>query len=897
MLLATKLYLPLPHPDHMVRPRLNQLLDAGLASRLILVAAPAGFGKSSCVSAWLQTLEERQRVAWLSLAEEENEILRYFAYLIAALQQIDATIGQEAQRLLASPQPPPAELLMTLLINDLTAVNQPGILVLDDYHLITDQTIHQAMIFLIEKMPPTLKVVITARADPPFPLARWRVRRMLVEVRTQDLRFLAGEATTFLVEQLGIDLATHDVAALAARTEGWIAGLQLAALSLQGRRDVAGFVQSFTGSHTYIIDYLVEEVLQRQPPAIQHFLLATSILPRFCADLCQAVTGQHNAQALIEEVRRANLFLVALDNERIWYRYHHLFAEVLQHRLGRQDASAAVTYHRLASDWYAAQGFAAEAVDHAFAAGDLALVTQHIERFYDTVAKEGKQSLFALWMAKLPATELLARPVLALGAVNIMLIRYELDQADAWLAQLTDQLDHDSCDPHVRGELLYQKAHAASRRFAFPATIEYGERGLQIIGADDVGLRAKYMLMLGLAYYYVRGMEASLRAFEQATKFALQANDLYIALYGMNNQAEALVKLGRLPQAITLFQSGLALVADRPFTYLTITNRINDGLSLVYYEINNLPAMQACVEQTLAHRTWLNPVRNFENQVALAKLHFAQGDAPLALTTVENALRSYAEQKLPLEGSSQARQLRVYLWLALGMEEQASQWAAQSGLTIHDELATTRQPEYIALARTLLAQGNTAAAQLLLQRLLAATQADNQEGTQVELLALQALAYTQQGDQAAAYSSLAAALRRGQAGGFVRSFITLGEPLRHLLQKYVASQPTNNSGQSTYLAQLLAAFPPSVTTTVAVVAAAPAVATAVLAAPPLVEPLSERELEVLRLVAAGLSNTQIADQLIITVGTVKRHLNNIFGKLAVGSRTQAIAQARTLRLI
>jgi LuxR family maltose regulon positive regulatory protein len=913
MLLSTKLFVPQPHGTNVARPRLLAKLNAGLASRLLLVSAPAGFGKTTLATEWIHALHAddvgkdsqggenvaKYAVGWLALAEDDNAAPRFFTYLLAALQRIDPTIGRDAEPMLASSQPPPADLLMTLLINDMAQLNQPFVLVLDDYHLITDQAIHHAVGFLVEKMPPLMKLVLTTRVDPPLPLARWRARRWLTEIRAQDLRFTEAESTLFLHNGLDVTLSPSEIAALERRTEGWVAGLQLVLLSMQGRTDPAAFIRNFTGSHAYIIDYLVEEVLQQQPPALEAFLLATAILERFCASLCNAVTAADDADERITQLARSNLFLFPLDQERQWYRYHHLFADVLQHRLRSQDPALAVTYHRRASHWYAERALANEAVHHAFAAGDLSLAADLIERFYDEVAKRGGQSFFAEWMGNLPAELCLARPILALGCANIHLIRYQLAEAEQWLEQLAPLLDQAGVDRQLRGEYLYQRAHAASRRFDFAGVIAYGERGRQLIAPEDVALHAKFQLLLGLAYYYVRGMAASLHAFAQATHFALQAGDLYIALYGINNQAEALVKLGRLHEAIAAFQSGLTLVAERPYEYLTITNRLHDGLSLVYYEINDLAAMQRHVDQALARHEWLNPVRNFENQVALAKLQFAQGDPALALTTIENALTAFTKQQLPPESSTYALQLRVYLWLALGEHGAARAWLTQSGLTVDDELNNARQAEYIALARILLATGDPATAYTLLQRLLAAAQADEQEGTQVELLALQALALAQRATPANAHAALADALTRGMNGGYVRTFVTLGPPLRQLLVDHLPGYedlyPTAlRRTMHQYVAQLLHAFPIPRSTAIA-----PAMPTASTprSAQPLVEPLSDRELEVLRLVADGLSNSQIAGQLIITVGTVKRHLNNIFGKLGVSSRTQAIARARELELL
>lgn len=909
VLLTTKLFLPTPRPNLVARPRLLQVLDHSPHARLILVSAPPGFGKSTLITTWIAAQNapeparshndsQQLKFCWLSLDESDNDPVHFLAYLLAAFQNAEPTIGATAQIMLQAPQRPPITALLTIILNDLSSRATPICLILDDYHVITAQAIHEAITFLVEQLPPPVRLVITSRVDPPLPLARWRVRRVLTEIRANDLRFTPAEAAEFLRDALGNTLPDEVVETLETRTEGWVAGLQLAALSMQGRADVGKFVRHFTGSHVFIIDYLAEEVLHKLPAATQNFLLQTSILERFCAALCDAVIGRSDAQLFLEQIQRANLFLIPLDDHREWFRYHHLFAEVLQNRLqqGGNDLTAAL--HRRATYWYAQQNLLAEAIHHAFAATDLELAAGLIEQGLDQWMKRGEQTIIAGWLEKLPRAVCLARPRLALAYSNILIIRHDLTAADDWLQRLTVALTAVETDPQIWGELLYQRANAASRQFDFERTRAYSEQGLAAVAADDWSLRAKLLLMLGLAYYYTGKTQASHPTFAQATRFALAGQDLYIALYGINNQAEALYRLGRLAEARQSFETGLQLVQEHALDHLAIANQLHHGLALLLYEVNELAAMQVHLDQALARRYWMNPLQTLFNQVGLAMLQFARGQLAAALTTVEQTLAQLTEQNFPLEDASVAQQLRVYLWLDLGEQAAASQWAAASNLPL-DPVNMTRQMEYLALVRVLLVEGRASAALTLLGRLHQAAQADEQENILVVLLALQALAWTAAGNSAAGQASLVAAVERGRKGGFMRSLVTLGAPLQRLLTRYRQSPnlPTELSG---YLDQLLAAFPPIATQLAAQPAAVQLPSSRPTAAANtggLVEPLSERELAVLRLVAAGHSNSQIAAQLIVTVGTVKRHLNNIFGKLQVTSRTQAIARARMLELL
>jgi len=926
MLLSTKFFIPQPHVANLGRPRLLAKLHAGLTSRLLLLAAPAGFGKTTLVTDWLHELQQgtmqesqpgvrvRYRVGWLSLGEEDNTPTQFLTYLIAALQRINPMLGADAQALLTTPQPPSTTQVITVLINDIAQVEQPFVLVLDDYHLITTQAIHDAISFLIEKLPPAMRLVITTRTDPPLPLARWRARRLMTEIRTQDLRFTSLEAQAFLQEQLGMELTPRAITALETRTEGWIAGLQLAVLSLQGRTDVTAFLDSFTGSHTYIIDYLVEEVLQRQPPEVEHFLLATALLDRLCAPLCSAVTGVANAQELIEQIERANLFLFALDQERHWYRYHHLFADVLRARLLSTNRPAALANHRRASQWYADAGLAEEAIHHAFASGDLAYAAAQCAAVVATQIRRGQHGIVTNWLAKLPAAQILPHPPLALGHAYLLISRHELDAAESWLRQVAEQFAQQPPTAHAWGEFYYLQALLASRRYAFPRVIEVGRAALPQLSPDDWEHRGKLVLILGVAYYHQPDLLAAQHAFAEATDYSLRADDLHTALYGISNQAVTALQLGELQRAHTAYTQGLQLVAAHGLTQLPVAQMLHGDLINLLYERDErarLAYHAAQLAQLGAANP--NPVRALHNQLALALAGAVEGDVAAAIANLTQALADYRRHDLPIENSANAIRHLVAFWLSTGDLTSAGAWAEQTDLIATGPLTVARENEYLALAQLWLAQGAYGQASALLNRLAESAEREGRQRVLIEIGALQVAAKMAAGETSAALAQLQELLTQSLDEGYIRSLTVAGAALAqalHLLQptlRQAANRAADTQALLTYSERLLAAFPqgtpPPATRPVEISQPAlspptpPPIPPVSAGATGLIEPLSVREREVLQLVAAGYSNRQIADQLIVTVGTVKRHLNNIFGKLGVNSRTQALAHARTLGLL
>lgn len=903
-LLSTKLFVPRQHHAIVTRPRLLALLARGLECKLLLVTAPAGFGKTTAVTEWLAQISNAKptgqaiNVCWVSLDEGDNDPARFLTYLVAALQSIAPHIGGGIGALLQAPQLPALPTLFTLLLNDLTTLAAPLICVLDDYHVLTAPPLHEALIFFIERLPPSVHLVITTRVDPPFPLARWRARRELSEVRQQDLRFTQAEAARFLDQELQMPLATDEVAALEQRTEGWIAGLQLAALSMNNSPDVHSFIRAFTGSHAYIIDYLTEEVLQQQATAVETFLLQTAILERLCGPLCDAVTGQTHGKAMLEQLQRANLFVIALDDERTWYRYHHLFGEALRNRLLHQSPQLVATLHRRASHWYAQAGLISEAIHHAFAAGERTLAADLIEQHCAAFTKRGEQQAVAAWIEQLPEPVARTRPRLSLVYVANLIARHRLDTAEEWLGNIQAVFATQPPPQPLLGEFLYQQANVAYRRFDFDRVMTVCEKALSLIAPADWQVRGRLTLILGIAYYYRRGMRDALAMYQQATQFALNADDVHTALYGYANQADVHSQMGNLYQATAAFQQGVQLATARQIEHSSGVNLLYADFTELLYERNDLAAMQLHFQTATKHgiRT-LNPIRNLTNQVCLAKIQHLTGEATTAMTTLQQALDEYTSQKLPIENAAPAIRFQVALWCAVDQWAAVRTWRERCVLVLTDEISAARELEYVALAQALIVTGELDQALALVERMFTSAADRGRLGMQIELLALQALALAQAGQPAAAQASLQQALTRGLRGGYFRTFVNMGTPLKQLLTLWQDDKRESAENVAAYVNQLVGAFPPTVNDAASSLTPPSAPITRHRPSTPLIEPLTEREIEVLQLVNLGLSNNQIADRLIVTVGTVKRHLNNIFGKLGASSRTQALVQAKQLDLL
>jgi len=896
-ILATKLYTPPLRPNAVLRADLIARLNAGLHGKLTLISAPAGFGKTSLASAWIAGCG--RPAAWLSLDDADNDPTRFLSYVVAALQTIAPTVGADVQNLLESAQPPPLEALLPLLLNQIATLPQPAVLVLDDYHVLDSRPIDQALAFLVEHLPPQLHLLITTREDPSLPLARLRARGQVTELRAVDLRFTPAEAAAFLTEVMGLRLSAHDIAALEARTEGWIAGLQLAALSMQGRQDSSGFIQTFAGDNRYIVDYLVEEVLQRQPEAVRSFLLQTAILDRLHGSLCDAVTGQAQGSARLEALHRGNFFVVPLDDQRQWYRYHHLFADVIQAQLRAEQPELVATLHRRASAWYEQNGSAADAIRHALVARDYHRVADLVELATPAMHQRRQEATLLGWYQVLPDEVVRSRPVLSVCYAGALLscgevagVGERLRDAERWLVSLPDGADRPAAMV-VRDEgafrrlpamiAVYRAGHALALGDV-SAAMAHARQALDRMAEDEHHWRGAATAILGLASWASGDLEAAYQFYADGMARMRMAGNIADAIGGSITLADIRVTQGRLGDARRIYEQGLQLAADHGAPQMRGTADMHVGLGELSRERGDLQAAAQHLQRSQEQGEHTGfPRHPYRWRVALARLRAAQGDLNGALELLEEAERRYVADFSPNVRPVAAWKAR--LQLAQGRLDDALVWVRERRLAAHDELSYLREFEQITLARVILARsrhdpatGALPEAIGLLGRLLAAAEAGGRTGSVLEILVLLALAHQARGDLPAALASLSRALTLAEPEGYVRLFVDEGPPLATLLEA-----AAKRGGAPRYARQLQAAFG-------AVEERAPTPGG-------LVEPLSERERDVLRLLRSELDGPEIARELVVSLNTLRTHTKNIYAKLGVSSRRAAVRRAEELALL
>jgi LuxR family maltose regulon positive regulatory protein len=889
---------------------LGELLAEGMSRKLTLISAPAGFGKTTLLSEWRMIhLGSDYLLAWVSLEEADNDPSRFLSYLIAALQAVEADTGEAILNSLRSPQPPPFESVLTALINEIAAIPKDFALVLDDYHVIANEAVQDAITFLVDHLPPQAHLVIASRADPPLPLARLRARGLMIEIRADDLRFTPEEAGAFLRGVMGLDLPEESVATLEERTEGWIAGLQLAALSVRGREDVSGFVAALKGSSRYVLDYLAEEVLRRQPEDAKTFLLQTSILDRLSGPLCGAVADRTDGQEMLEMLERANLFTIPLDEERRWYRYHHLFSEFLRARLHQTHPDQEPELHRRASSWYEHYGLVHEAVGHARAAADLETTARLIEENVRHMLAHGEAALLLSWIEALPEELLRCRPRLCIAYAWALLVTGQSDAAELRVKDLERMVDADvSFPPGERefalsdkeldsfcGEAAAVRSFIVRNRGDVPLSIELSRRALELLSEDNFTLRGIVALNLGSAYWMSGDLAAANTAFTEAITTSQRADNPFAVLLAMRGLAELQVMGGRLHRAADLYRQALQLADHRAFPAAGLAHV---GMGELLYEWDDLDgAMRHLTEGVaLGERSGSTSIV-FPGHALLARVKWAQGNVDGAVRIIQEDEWSAHSINLSSWDLDQIAAHGAWLRLAQGDVAAAGRLLGQRGINAEDHVDHRNVLGYVMLARVLIARGEYDAALTLLGRSLEVAETTKSMGSAIEILVVEALAFDVRGDATKAMAALGRALSLAEPEGYIRTFLDEGEPMATLLAKLLRARrtkrpPSSQDVPAEYAGKLLMAFRRSFRSRALSTEADP-----LRSARPLPDLLSGRELEVLRLIAAGKSNREIAGQLFVSVDTVKKHLTHIFRKLGVHSRIQAVTQAQEMGLI
>ena len=812
--------------------------------------------------------------------------------------------------MLRSPQPPPIEALLGTLLNEISTISHDFVLVLDDYHLIDAQPVHDGIIFLLDHLPPQMHLVIAGRADPPLPLSRLRGRGEMAELRAADLRFTPDEAAAFLNDATGLDLSSGDVAALETRTEGWIAGLQLAALSMQGREDVHGFIRAFAGDDRYVVDYLVEEVLQRQPERVRSFLLQTFILDRLSGPLCDAVTDREDGKGMLEALERGNLFVVPLDDKRYWYRYHHLFADVLHAHSMEEQPDRVPTLHRRASEWYEHNGLPSDAVRHALAAENFERAAGLVELAAQAMLGSSQEPTLLGWLKALPDELVRARPVLSVyyaftlsSGVGSEAAEARLRDAERWLdatADTSERREAPSAEMVVvdeegfrslPGSIAIARAYSAGALDDVPGMVTYARRALDLLPEGDYFWRGAASALLGISYWASGDLEAAHRSFSDGMASLQMSGNIHSAIGGTYVLADIRMAQGRLHEAVRTCEQSLQLATEQGEPVWG-TADLYVGLSELHRERDDLEAAtrQLLRSKELGEHAGLPETRH-RWYVAMARIKEAQGDLGGALDLLDEAERLYIGGPNP--DVRPVASLRTQVWVAQGRLAEALGWVRDRGLSVDDDLSYLREFEHITLARVLIARYKSERedrsiheAVGLLERLLQAAEEVERTGSFIEILVLQALAHEAQGDIPLALVPLERALTLAGPEGYVRVFVGEGAPMAAMLRR-----AASRGMAPAYVSKLLDALDAEALTRRGPTGPASSVAQ------PLEEPLSERELEVLRLVATGMSNRDIARDLVLATGTVKKHINNIFTKLNVRSRTQAVARATELGLL
>ena len=906
-LLGTKLYIPKWRTGLVPRARLIERLDQGIERKLTLVSAPAGFGKSTALAEWVAgTPAGEQPAAWVSLDQSDNDPALFWAYFIAALQTVQSEVGESALSLLHSPQPPPIESVLTTLINETNGIQDDFAVILDDYHVIDAELVHDAVTFLVDHLPPQMHLVIASRSDPPLPLARLRGRGELAELRAADLRFTPDEAAAFLNEVMGLNLSAQDVETLEARTEGWIAGLQLAALSMHGREDVPGFIKAFAGDDRYIVDYLVEEVLRLQPERIRSFLLQTSVLDRLSGPLCDAVTGQEDGKGTLEALERGNLFVVPLDDKRQWYRYHHLFADVLRAHSMEEQPEQVPTLRRRAASWFEENGEAAEAIEQARAAGDHETVARLLSANFEEFQRIGQYTSISIWSASLPEGMVQKRPRLALIHAGVAIASDDNNQVARKLTSWAENAisvieDGGGFDPSkdvdgtvvgpdgleaLKGELLALKLVHSYRNLPAEEIAEIAGQALELL---PPGHRVRGMLqMIGAGLHMELGdMKSALPNLERVVDDARRAQNPTHLASVLTHRGQAYVVMGRLGDGLRSFEEALLAGKKASAEATLVMCGLHTGLADVLLERADLQGATHHAAKALEFAS-KSPKRSpvLYARTTAAQVLLATGDTKAAIEQLEE-VRAFAPSP---RFSSFFSSVKFKVYCRTGDLEAAANVARDRELSPDVAVGHDNEEEMTAYARYLVAGGDHGGAAQVLSRVLPVVRGGGRVQHEVHALVLQGQAYELLGERTLAVESLGRATMLGEPGRFNRTFTGEGPVVTGLVEALADAVRRGHgpaeAGSQPYLTYLLQEVGVKLET-----------ASARSAAAGLPEPLTVREVEVLRLVAAGMRNQEIADRLFISLSTVKRHIANAYGKLGVTHRTEAVARANELNLL
>jgi LuxR family maltose regulon positive regulatory protein len=879
VLLSTKLHPPRRRRTLVARPRLRDLATRRGHPALTLVSAPAGFGKTTLVADWYAG---ERTTAWLSLDARDDDPEQFWRYVLAALATVTPELVGDTAPLLQSDRVP-LQTVVTTLINDLETASQDIVLVLDDYHVITAPEIHDSVSFLLEHLPPQLSLVIVTRADPPLPLASLRADGALLEVRAADLRFTVDEAAEYLTGAMELTLTATDVDVLEARTEGWIAALQLAALSMQGRSDPASFISEFAGDDRFILDYLADEVLERQTPRTRNFLLDTSVLSRLTGPLCAAVTGQDDAKSILDELDRSNMFLVPLDDRRTWYRYHHLFGDVVRARLLDEQPDRVAELHRRASDWYAGNGNRHEAIAHALAGEDAARAAELIELAAPAMQRARHETQLLAWLEALPADIHLDRPVLAMALIGARMATGDtrdldplLEIVDSWLERTDSPIVFDDeAYGRLPAMVAVHRAGLALLAGDTDATIEHAQRVLELAATDHHLQRGAAMALIGLAHWSRGDLDDGRTCYTESVTCFETGGYLPDVMGCSLALADIQVTQGRLSDAQRTFESALRHTTDHPG--LRGAADMHVGLSLLAIEHDDLDiaAEHLRASAELGEHMGL-PQHPYRWRVAMARFHEAHGDLDKALELLTQAEALYTTDYSPSVRPVTASKARIEV--KRGDLDAGARWANAQGLSPHDELSYVREFEHITLAAVLLARGSDDAIEQaagLLRRLFTAADDGHRDGSAIEILVLLAVAESRAGDGAAASMSLSRALALAEPQGYVRTFLDAGPALTDLLRPLAV-------GSDGYAARILASA-----------RSAPSRRRSRSTDP---DQLSDRELDVLRLLRSDLSGPDVARELHVSLNTLRTHTKHIYTKLGATNRREAVTRAAELGL-